>query len=452
MRSSSRLTTIAAAFACSIVLPLRAQGPAVELPLLDLPYNVSHGGLRAPGMQQSLGVTAGFYDAAHGLLARVAPAHPRLRNVGVTIFDYFTLAVPFGDAWLHEEWHRAVLGQHGIDSRDEVWNLRNVFADAISVSHVGDEDLSRLKRESPASFVRMKAAGYEGENELLNRLETNQFFTRSRAWHVGLYWLVALNDQLYVGTVTAPEDSAEIDRITMDANRDETTIAQRDVSGHDFTAWVYHLFRSAEPFEARGPHPSGVGIDRYVKVADLSPAEKRFLEREGKLAWLNFVDPNFIGIASFDVRNPLNGQPARANAWLRHSLTSFGHSIDAHVVAQQGSVGVHATLQRFTNHDRSFPGVRMELVDYPVRAGGGHLLISPRVGAWTQPHDQQFMTRDADLGGLAGLRVATTSRSVLSFFADAEIKTRGWVAGRPNLGAGATFQTGIKLALTHQDR
>ena len=423
----------------------------VDLPVIELPYNFSHGA-RAPGMQQSLGIAAGVYEATHTLLARVAPNHPRLRNVGITIIDYLTIAVPLTDAWLHEEWHRAVLGQSGVNSRNDVWNLKNMFAEGIAVSHVGDDDLIRFKAQSPADFVRMKAAGYEGEGELISRLERNQFFRQSKAWHVGLYWLIALNDQLYVGAVVAPEDSAEIDRMTDDANVDETTIAQRDVSGHDFTAWVYHLFRPEQPFDARGPHPSGVGLDRYIKVADLSAEEKQFLRREGKLAWLNFVDPNFLGVRGFTFRNPINGESARGNFWLRHALTSFGHAISANHVFQQGTLGVHAMAQRFTNHERSFPGIRFEVVEFPVRVGSREFLLSPRVGAWTQPRNHEFKTHDGSVGGLAGLRVETASRSRLQVYVDIEAKSAGWVAGRPNLGRGATLLTGLTYALTRDNR
>ena len=423
----------------------------VDIPLLELPYNFAHG-VRAPGMQQSLGITAGFYESVHTALSGVLPRNPWVRNSAITVFDYFTIAVPFADAWLHEEWHRAVLGRTGIGSRNDVWNLKNIFAEAISVSHVTDEDLIRLKRENPRDFVRMKAAGYEAEVELISRLEKDQFFRQSKAWHVGLYWLIALNEQLYVGAVVTPEDSAEIDNLTDKANREETTVKERDVSGHDFTAWVYHLFRPEEPFEARGPHPTGVGIDRYIKVADLSDEEKRFLKRQGKLAWLNFVDPNFLGIRSFTFTNPVNDEPARANFWLRHTLTSFGHSIDANVVFQQGDLGIHATAQRFTNGARSFPGARVEVVEIPTRIASLALALSPRLTAWSQPRNQEFRARDGALGGLAGIRLSTQRGSRLEFYVDAEAKSAGWVAGRPSLESGATFLTGITFALSRRER
>jgi hypothetical protein len=66
--------------------------------------------------------------------------------------------VPPGEAWLHEEWHRAVLSHCGIASYNDTYKFR-LFGGVVNVSHVRDEDLERLKREHPAEFVRLAAAG-----------------------------------------------------------------------------------------------------------------------------------------------------------------------------------------------------------------------------------------------------------------------------------------------------
>ena len=425
----------------------RAQTTSIDIPVVELPYNFAHG-VRAPGMQQSLAITTDFYEYTHAALGRIAPRHRTLTNAGITAFDFLTMAVPFADAWVHEEWHRAVLGKNNVDSRNDVWNLKNIFASSISVSHVTDEDLIRFKKDSPRDFVRMKAAGIEGEAELISRLEKNQFFNRSKGWHAGLYWLIALNDALYVGLVTSPTDSAELDNVTIDANVKEKTIAERDVSGHDFTAWVYHLFRPTEPFENRGIHPSGVGIDRYIKVADLTAEEKQYLRDEGRLMIFNFVDPNLIGISEFKFRSPFNGDSARANFWMRHTLTSFGHATQAHFVYKQADMGIHVTAERYANHDRAFPGIQAELVDAPLRAGTRSFSLSPRVGGWLQPRGQTFMTRESQAGGLIGARLETRSASRLELYVDGEAKTAGWVAGRPSLDAGGTFRVGLSYSLS----
>lgn len=422
--------------------PGRAQTASIDIPVVELPFNVQHG-IRAPGMQQSLAITTDFYEFTHSALGRIAPRHRKLTKAGIALFDLFTASVPFGDTWLHEEWHRAILGQNNIDSKDDVWNLKNIVASSISVSHVTDQNLIRLKKENPRDFVRTKAAGIEGEAELMTRLEKNQFFNRTKGWHTGLYWLIALNDALYVGLVTSRKDSAEVDSFTVDMNAKEKTIASRDISGHDFTAWVYDLFRPTEAFESRGIHPSGVGIDRYIKVADLTAEEKRYIRREGRRMLFNFVDPNLIGISEFSFRNPFNGDPARANFWMRHTLTSFGDATQAHFVYKQANLGVHVTALRYSNHERGFPGIQAEIVDAPIHVGTRTFALSPRFGAWLQPQGQTFMTAKSQSGGLIGARLETRSANKFNVYVDGEAKTAGWVAGRPSLNAGGTFRIGL---------
>jgi hypothetical protein len=416
----------------------------LEFPLLEAPYNVKNGA-RFPGMQQSLAITTDFYELAHAALGRIAPRHPNWTKAGIVVADYLLSAVPLGDAWLHEEWHRAILGNRGIDSRNDVWNLRNVFSEAISVSHVRDEDLARLKTDQPADFIRLKAAGIEGELALVSRLEREQFFRQTRGWHVGLYWIIALNTRSYVGFVVDADDSTDVDTYTNTANRDETTVPKRDISGHDFTAWVYDLFRPTEAFAMRGTHPSGAGIDRYIKVADLTDEEKRFLRREGQLAWLNFVDPNLIGVRGFTISNPLTGSPLRANAWLRHFLTSFGHTIDANVVLQDTDFRLRLEGHRYTNHDRSFPGLSAEIVDWPLHVAGRRVELSPRAAVWSQPKGQAFRTRDGEPGGSVGVRVSAPATTRWHAYVDAEVKSAGWVAGRPELANGTTVRVGATL-------
>lgn len=440
MKHSFRFSAFAA-IALAIVAGTAGAQTSIDIPLVELPYNVEHG-IRAPGMQQSLAITTDFYEYTNAALGRIAPKHKTLTKVGITVADFFTMAVPFADAWEHEEWHRAVIGQRGIDSKDDVWNLKNIFASSISVSHIKDEDLIRLKRDHPADFVRAKAAGLEGETELITNMESKAFFSRSRTFHTGLYWLIALNDALYVGLVTSPTDSAELDSVTIDANLKEKTIAERDLSGHDFTAWVYHLFRPTEPLTARGTHPTGVGLDRYIKVADLSPEEKKYIRRAGRMMILNFVDPNLFG-----QELTLNGGAGYANFALKYMLTSFGDVVQAHLLYEQGSARFHITGQRYANHDKAFPGLQIEAVEIPVRLGKSTLAVSPRASGWMQPKDQLFMTTDSKAGGLLGARIETRGASRLQLYVDAELKSAGWVAGRPSLDQGGTFRTGLTYAL-----
>jgi hypothetical protein len=397
-------------------------------------------------MQQSVALAAGLYDAAHlgierGVARALGPDRRRLGRAAIAGFDVLAIWLPPGDAWLHEEWHRAVLGNRGVGSFNDVYRLE-IGGESIAVSHATDEDLARLKREHPAESVRLKAAGIEGEYQLVTRLERDHFFGRSRAWHPALYWLTTLNAVLYLA------DTSDTDATHAADNARERAVAARDISGHDFTAWVRDLFRPGEPWEARGVHPSGVGVNRYVNTTDLTPEERRYLHRQGVLALLNFADPNLLGISGVTLRSPLGGGPLRANLALRHLLTPFGHTLDANVFLRQGPANLFVVLHGYANHDRGFlPGVDAELVDYPVAVLGRRFEVSPRGAVWAQPAGQAFRTPRARTGGLAALRVRTPIRGRVAALAEVERKGAGWVAGVVQLDPATNVRLGASAAL-----
>lgn len=415
------------------------QGARLDLPLVDLPYNARYGG-RAPSMAQSLAITADAYDAAHLAIERAFGRRRTLGRVTISAFDLATLAVPPGDAWVHEEWHRAVLGARGIGSYDDVYKL-DLGASSISVSHASDDDLARLKREHPAEFVRLKAAGIEGEYALVTRLERDAFYRDSRAWNTALYWTATLGSVLYLA------DTSGIDAETRTMNASEGTVAVRDISGHDFTAWVRDLFRPDEPWEARGVHPSGVGVNRYVLTTDLTPDERRYLHHEGRLALLNFADPNLFGVHGVTLWQAAGAAPLRANIALRHLLTSFGHTVDANVMLKRGPAKLFLALHAYANHDRSFPGLDAELVDVPVTLFGRPVELSPRAALWTQPDAQQFRTRTGQTGGLVALRVRTPLVGRLAVLGEVDAKTAGWVSGIVQLDRATNLRLGLSTVL-----
>ena len=386
----------------------------VELPIVDVPYNAQHG-LRAPSMQQSLAMTAAFYELSHEAVWN-AFKREWVSKTAVGLFDIattFVLPLPLTDAWIHEEWHRAVLGRRGINSFDDVYYFR--VTDSIAVSHVRDEDLVRLKRDHPADQVRLQEAGIESEAALVQRLEKDRFFNGSRAWHLPLYWFIKLGSQAYVGSGTSDEVNADTDRMNAE---DGASVKKRDFTGHDFVGWMYDLSRPDEPYEARGIHPSGVGINRYRKPSDLTPDERRFLRKQGRLQYLNFLDPNLIGIDAFhDV-----------NFTAAHVLTSFGYTIDANVFVR-GQRNFFVVVHDYTNRDRHFPGADVQLL-------GKRMTL--RAALWLQPEHQLFRDRHASPGGLVGMRIDRGR-----MFGEIEAKTRGWVQGIESLEPNVALRFGL---------
>src|SRR6476620_7823876 len=106
----------------------------VDLPLVDAPYNVANG-LRGPSMAQSVAVGTAFTEVAHTTIQRAFGKHTRLANTALILFDTFGSVLPGGDAWVHEEFHRAVMGNSDINSYDDVYRL-TIAASTIAVSHI----------------------------------------------------------------------------------------------------------------------------------------------------------------------------------------------------------------------------------------------------------------------------------------------------------------------------
>ncbi|MFN2563668.1 MAG: hypothetical protein ABR499_01485 [Gemmatimonadaceae bacterium] len=439
-------STIAATLVLLAVVanPAAAQtrAPRFDLPLLDVPYNTSHGG-RAPSMAQSLEFTEGFYELSHLGIERAWGRHRTLAGVSIVFFDVFAVGLPFAQVWLHEEFHRAVMGNRGIGSYNDVYKW-DLFSDVVAVSHVRDEDLVRLKAEYPADQVRLGAAGMEGELLLVRELEKNRFFHDSRALHAPLYWLAKLSTFFYV----LSGHTRQADELTDEGNaNDGANVEVRDFTGHDFTGWAYDLHRPNESYTARGVHPSGVGIDRYIAARDLTSQERSYLERQGYLQLLNLLDPNLVGVHGFTVRSPMNGRPLRMNVSAGHLLTSFGHAIDVNVFLRQDDVNLFAVLHWYENGERVFPGLEAELLDYPVRVGVRQLAVSPRVAVWLQPEDQLFRSRGGEAGGLVAVRVRYPTARRFGVFAEVEGKTAGWVAGNVNLDANVALRLGVSTRL-----
>jgi hypothetical protein len=419
--------------------------PRFDFPILDIPYNVASG-LRGPGMAQALSLSEAFYEGTHLAIRRAWHGRGWQTRLSIALWETFAsllLPLPGSDGWLHEEFHRAVLGRRGIDSFNDVYRFR-LGGSAIYVSHVRDEDLVRLKREHPAEQIRLSAAGIEGEYLLVQALEQRQFFARSPAWHLPEYIVAKLGSLGYVVSTTWDIVNRGTDTLNIEDGAD---VKVRDFTGHDIAAWVYDLFRPGEPYAARGVHPSGVGIDRYIKPADLTAAELRYVHRQGRLQILNFIDPFLISRRVFTIANPLNGRPLRFNATAGHVLTPFGRTVDANVFLEQDDVRVFAVIHTYGNGRRQLPGFEARLLDYPIRVRGRLLTISPRAAVWLQPARQRFDTRSVDPGGLLSVKVNAGARGRLGVFGEVEAKSPGWVAGNPYLGSNVSLRLGASIAV-----
>ncbi len=418
----------------------------LELPVFEVPDNVQDG-LVWPSMGQSLWVTTDFYQLMHFGLGRAFELnHPDsarrfLARLGIAAADVVTMALPGALAWQHEEWHRAVMSQYGIASFNDVYDFE-LFASSIAVSHVSDQDLIALKRDHPADQVRLSAAGIEGNYELATNLERLSFMHPEGPWHTFLLWLLYVQNSSYLN-VCAGEQSNDF---TDEQNEsDGANVAVRDFTGLDCDGWVYDLSRPTEPYQARGVHPSGVGIDRYRKWSQLTSAERQLLELQFGLSFLNFLDPHLLGFNRFEAS--VGGAPLYWNASVRHQQTASGY-----VVSLNGALGLSArsaassslflSAAGYVSRELVLPGLDAYWLA-PVTLGDLPLGVAARLALWLQPRDLRYDATEAAPGGLASLRGTLASLPALQPYLEVEGKSAGWVAGNVHLGAQASARVGL---------
>jgi hypothetical protein len=416
----------------------------LDLPAIDVHENLVLGFW--PSMRQSLAITNDVYYLLHTGLVSV-PYPDIFPELLVSALDYAVIAtvdyispfVPPFLGWQHEEWHRSVMSQYGISSFNDVYNVP-LFDELINVSHVTDEDLTRLKRDHPADQVRMSSAGIEGDLARGIAFDKDRFFRGTRTYTLFIEWLGTLNAIFYMQA--AAFDSNEP---TEEVNVEEgANVERRDFTGLDPDGWVYDLFRPNEPYADRGVHPSGVGIDRYRSESDLSPGELRFLQKQARLSWLNMINPQLIGLYKFEA-GEIGGSPFTFNAGVHHVMAPFGYTIGLNLFAKAGRYKAFAELRTFMNDTLVLPGLSVELLRYPLPWRNANL--TPRVRLWLQPKDQSYYAESAAFGGSLEARLNVPLLPELELYVEVAGKTVGWIPGNEFLHESLNLRTGLEAFL-----
>jgi hypothetical protein len=413
----------------------------LRFPVIDSPYNTGNG-YSFPSMNQSLMITKDSLQATHSIVWNVTGSQDRFIKILILCaWDYFYFQLPGGTAWVHEEWHRAVMGQYGISSFNDVYNL-DLGAEAIAVSHVKDSDLAWLKENHNPDMVRLMAAGNEAEVQLSRVLRRESFYNgRPILYEIPSMWMSLANASFYVIYCS----SKGADRDTDEFNeKDGTSLKRRDFTGLDFTAWIYELNRPDELYSDRGTHPSGTGIDRYIKNSDLTDSEKRYLRKTGYLTLLNFISPQLLGYEGFIGTDPLTGKGMHWNFMVLHNLTSFGNDVSVNLLMQEGELNLELALHTYFNREYYSPGIETGIYRYPFSLAGKRLFCNTGIILFMQPRDQEFKTGAREPGAWlsAGIDIPVIDDK-LEFYIEGDVKTDGWVAGNVYLGREVQGRCGI---------
>ncbi len=377
----------------------------------------------SPSMQQSLDITASAYNLTFYALDKInwdRIKNPWLRPFAQALGFYIATIgltyLPFGDSWLHEEFHRSVLTYHLIKSHDQVYDFP-IFSSLISVNDIKDSDLIRFKASDATDFIRLPEAGIEGEYLLINRLNELSFFNSQDYPYYIPEILITMNSFYYVWFC----HTQQAQTTTEELNAKETNIKERDFTGLDFTAWVYDLFRPNEPYSARGIHPSGYGIDRYIKPSDLSNKELSYLKRQGYMQLVNFVSPFLFNINGFKLGK------IKYNFAFRYFLTSFGSDFVLYNYIQHNKLNFVIGSHFYKNYHNLFTGI--ELLINGLDLISNNILLNADLQVFTQPKDLSFTTTKSMLGISSNLElnIRLSKRAYISL--NLLGKTKGWVPG-----------------------
>lgn len=432
----------------------------LDLPLFDLPYQFDAGktvnngnltfgsffkGYANPSMSQSLSLTTDLYSAMHFGIDRIFKVKDKYRgkrfifwrkllNLGlIGAADIFTLSAPGFGGWEHEEFHRAVMSRFHVNSFDDM-NTWPIGQELVSVNSVTDKDLIRFKKESPFDFIRLPAAGIEGGYQLIDKLQRENFFYNQYLSHEVFYNILTINSALYVVSSANPDDMDEtVDKI----NKMETEILDRDFTGFDFSAWAYDLFKPTQPYEERGVHPSGNGINRYIKTTDLTSEELSYLKKQGGLQWLNMISPMLFWQKSIKINTNF-----RFNFAVRNYLTSFGNDISLNIFLKMKKRNVIFRYHHAKNYHSDFPAIEAELFEQPFTFMENDFLLSPRIIFGVQPKNQSFFTKELEFLGYTGCRIDWVLKQVHPWV-EISAKTDGWIAGNEFLNNNFSFKVGL---------
>src|SRR6218665_3356482 len=437
-----------------LATPLHAQDSQtkfiLDLPIMEAPYGVNNGFFAyrqfSPGMQASMNLAKSVTEAkVYGLKRLIKPekgASPEAkigRWAGFAVIhllsDYVLMYFPLGEAWNHEEWHRAVLTQNKVSSHNDVNDIP-FGQELIAVSHLEDAALAAFKKNNNPDYVRLSAAGIEGQIETTKALQKDNFFCRMNLPLSLNYFFSAFSAIEYVRLCAEPG----ADDLTIKAEEKEVVnVEKRGFVGLDMLSWIYDLPRPDEPYEARGIHPSGTGIRRYRRTSDLTGEELGFLKKMGNLQLVNFISPAMFFVNSIRLHKEL-----RFNFSGFHHLTSFGYDLGGNLFFEYKGHKIFGAIHNYHNLQNSFLGLEMQVIDRPLMIGRIPFFISPSLHLWSQPAGQEFRTSEASVGGRAEAGISIRLGKYFRPYMTLVAITKGWTAGDSYLDEKVFARFGVR--------
>lgn len=414
----------------------------LDIPLAEIPDNFELP-QKYPSMYQALKYSGDFYELSYWGIDELGnkifkdPYGEKLSNytfkyiVGLAFAKFGSeLPVPLG-IWGHEEYHRAVLGQSDIPSKNGNWLFSRWDGTVYGVS---DQDLTSLKENELNSLLYAYVSGIHYETDLNRHITINDFFNKRthyknalilyNAWYVYDYFRFSASDESDSVKVIAPDNESN-------------NPVERDFAGADLTAWVYDMFNPEAPYTNRDAFPNGEGVNRRIGFADLSEEAGDYLKDQRNLSLLNFVNPAIFFVNRIEVNNNLS-----FTFFTQYAPTHFGNDIALYLPFIYRGKGLLVNFHRYANKDQS--GFGLGLGTYNLKISDkieGDILIN----VWNQP--ESFFSDKKETGGYMNLATRYKMNDKISISVGIDGKTRGWMLGEPDLASNISLYAGLKYQL-----
>ncbi len=424
----------------------------LDIPLVDYPQNFSLPG-HFPSMNQSLEWSLdvyelGFYgiDALGDVIFRPAKEpSSRLRNlpnqglkylVGLGFSRYASeLPIPLG-VWAHEEFHRTVLGEAGIPSKNGNWLFHRWDGTVYGVS---DEALETLKRNDPDRLLYSYVAGIQYEVLLNRQISTGDFYHKRslaknslllyNAWYVYNYFRFSTSPASDSVKVIAPP-------------HEDPDPALRDYAGADLTAWTFDMFHPGLPYTgSRDPFPGGEGVNRRIGFSDLPSEAQDYLISQKWLSLLNFLNPAIF----FINRIPL-GRDFSFNFFAQYAPTHFGNDIALFVPVKYRDYNLLVNAHRYGSRTSAGYGIGLGLSGFRL---GERMTTDIELDLWNQP--VSFLMDEKQAGGALSIGPAFYFSKTVSAYVRITGKTRGWQMGNPYLDRNLSVRVGTNINIRKPD-
>ncbi len=343
---------------------------------------------------------------------------------------------PLGGGWLHEEYHRAMLATNRVASKDPFDDYQLDLTDG-SVKNIYDDALRNFKKNDPHGFNRMLIAGAEGELLAAKKMQENNFFN-------GANLPIEFTNLFYtISAVRYFNDSYKsIDSMNIPLNKkDGANILKRDFTGHDFSAWVWHLFKPNVSYDSLGVHPSGVGINRYISSDRLTQQEKDYYDKTKKLAILNYLSPMIFGFRKIKLKEGSYG-----NFAMQYQATSFGVDMELRIYFMNTVNKFCFAVHNYKNYKNNFYAAEFNWVDFKLKTIK-KLSFTSRVLLGTQPKNQEFFTNQAQFFSLLAVNSNYNLTKNIVAYLQVQAKTAGWVAGDEYLKGMIRLRAGLNMLL-----